>query len=105
MRVLATPEAVTFVREGGGRVFVWTLPMDVPSGGASLFALEASTESPGVEHNFQRLSGPDFDVLIDTGNRALPDELHFAVKGWRRKLIRAYWNGHSYGRDQASRNP
>jgi hypothetical protein len=102
MRVVATPEVVAFVRDGGGRVFVWTLPMDVPSGGASLFALEASTDSPGADRDFERLTGPDFDVLIDTGNRALPDELHFALKGRRRKLIRAYWNGHSYGRDPAS---
>lgn len=99
MRVLATPEAVAFVRQGGGRLFVWTLPMDVPSGGASLFALEASTESPGVEHDFQRLSGPDFDVLIDAGDRGLPEELHVALKGWRQKRIRAYWNGNSFGRD------
>ena len=93
MRVVATPEVVGSSVRGGGGLFVWTLPMDVPSGGASLFALEASTDSPGADHDFERLAGPDFDVLIDTGNRALPDELHFALKGWRRKLIRAYWNG------------
>jgi hypothetical protein len=102
MRVVASPEAVAFVRDRGGRVFVWTLSMDAPTGGATVFALEASTESPGPERDFVRLSGTDFEVLIDTGNRALPAELHFAVKGWRRKLIRAYWNGHSYGRDQAA---
>jgi hypothetical protein len=99
MRVLATPEAVAFVRERGGRVFVWTLPMDVASGGATVFALEASTESPGPGRDFVRLAGSDFDVLIDAGDRGLPDELHVALKGWRRKRIRAYWNGNSFGRD------
>lgn len=82
--------------ERGGWVFVWAVPMDTPTG--RVFALEASTESPGVDREFRRLSGEEFDVLLDIGDRALPDELHFAVKGWRRKGIRAYWNGHSFGR-------
>jgi hypothetical protein len=99
MRVVASPEAVAFVRDHGGRVFVWTLSMDAPTGGATVFALEASTESPGPDRDFVRLSGRDFEVLIDTGARALPEELHFAVKGWRRRRIRAYWNGNSFSRD------
>lgn len=99
MRVVASPEAVAFVHDHGGTVFVWTLPMDAPTGGASVFALEAATESPGPERDFVRLAGSDFDVLIDTGARSLPDELHFALTGWRRKRIRAYWNGRSYARD------
>jgi hypothetical protein len=99
MLVVASPEAVAFVRDRGGAVFVWTLPMDAATGGATVFALEAATESPGPERDFVRLTGSDFDVLIDTEHRALPDELHFAVTGWRRKRIRAYWNGRSYSRD------
>jgi len=98
MKVVASPEAVEFVRGGGGRVFVWAVPLDAPTGGATVFALEASTDSPGAERAFVRLAGEDFDVLLDIGDRALPEELHFAVKGWRHRGIRAYWNGHSYGR-------
>jgi hypothetical protein len=101
MRVIATPEAVAFVRDHGGPIFVWTLPLDAPTGGARVFTLEASMESPGPERNFVRFAGSEFDVMIDTGSRALPDELHFALKGWRRNRIRAYWNGHSYARDEA----
>jgi hypothetical protein len=100
MRIVASPEAVAYVRERGGHVFVWTLVMDAPTGGATVFALEASTESPGPERAFARLAGADFDVLLDTGERDLPDELHLAVKGWRRKRIRAYWNGRSFARDE-----
>jgi hypothetical protein len=99
MRIVASPDAVAFVRDRGGRVFVWTLPMEGPTGGGKVFALEASTDSPGPEHDFVRLAGSEFEVLIDTGARAMPDELHFAVKGWRRKRIRAYWNGTSFSRD------
>lgn len=96
MKVVASPEAIAFVAERGGRVFVWAVPMDTPTG--PVFALEASTESPGADREFRRLAGEDFDLLIDVGERPLPDELHFAIKGWRRRGIRAYWNGHSFGR-------
>ena len=76
-------------------MFVWAVPMVTPTG--PVFALEASTDSPGADRHFRRLVGDGFDVLLDIGDRGLPDELHFAVKGWRRKGIRAYWNGHSFG--------
>ena len=102
VRVVATPEAVEFVRERGGRVFVWTLVMDAPTGGAIVFALEASTESPGPERDFARLTGAEFEVFLDTGDRTLPEELHIALKGWHRKRIRAYWNGRSFGRDETA---
>jgi hypothetical protein len=100
MRIVATPEAVAYVRGRGGRVFVWTLVMDAPTGGATVFALEASTESPGADRRFARLAGGEFDVLLDVGDREPPEELHFALKGWRRKRIRAYWNGRSFARDE-----
>lgn len=86
------------IREGGGTVFVWPVPMDVPSGGATVFSLEASTESPGVQHGFRRFEGQGFDVLFELDDREPPDELHLLVKGWRRRRIRAYWNGHSFGK-------
>ncbi len=98
MRVIATGEAVEFVRDHGGRVFVWPVVMDVPSGGAVVFTLEASTESPGAAHEFVRFGGEGFDVLIDATGHGVPDELHLAIKGWRRRQIRAYWNGNSFGR-------
>ena len=96
--VVAADEAVAFVKERGGQVFVWPLTLDAPTGGADVFALEASTESPGVEHEFVRFPGEGLDVLIDAGEHGLPDELHLALKGWRTKRIRAYWNGNSFGR-------
>ena len=99
MRVVAAADAVEYVRERGGHLFVWPLDMDSPTGGAVVFALEASTESPGVDREFARFAGEGFDVLIDTSQHGAPDELHLAVKGWRRKRIRAYWNGNSFGRE------
>ena len=98
MRVVASPEAIAFVRERGGRVFVWTVTLDAPTGAAAVFSLEASTDSPGAEREFVRFAGDEFDVFLTAEERGLPDELHLAVKGWRRRRIRAYWNGKSFGR-------
>jgi hypothetical protein len=98
MRVIASADAVEFVRLGGGRVYVWPVEMNAATGGAVVFSLEASTRSPGAEHAFVRFGGEDFDVLLDAGDHGMPDELHLAVKGWRRKRLRAYWNGNSFGR-------
>ena len=99
MRVVATDETIEFVRDHGGRVFVWPVEMNVPSGGAVVFSLEASAESPGAGHEFTRFAGEGFEVFIDAIGHGIPDELHLAVKGWRRKRLRAYWNGRSFGRD------
>lgn len=98
MRVIASPEAVAFVRERGGRVFVWPLDLEGPSAGRGVFALEASTASPGAEHDFVRFAGEEIEVLLDTTEHGAPAELHLAVKGWPRKQVRAYWDGRSYGR-------
>jgi len=39
VRVVAAEAAVACVRERGGRVFVWPLTLDAPTGGADVFAL------------------------------------------------------------------
>ncbi len=94
MRVLASPEAVAFIRDRGGSLFVWADRALCCTG--ELTFLEASTDSPGAERSFRRLSGGDFDLFFDAGARDLPDELHLDVKGWRTRKIRAYWNGCAY---------
>jgi hypothetical protein len=98
MRVVASPEVTALVRASGGRVFVWPLTLEGVHAGTGVFSLEAATESPGAGHEFVRVQAKGFEVLIDASEHGLPDELHLAVKGWRRKRIRAYWNGHSFGR-------
>ena len=46
-----------------------------------VFALEASTESPGADREFARFAGEGFDVMIDTSRHGAPDELHLAGQG------------------------
>jgi hypothetical protein len=93
VRVLATPEVIEFVRARGGVLFVWAERLASARG---VGYLEASTDSPGAERSFRRFTGEGFDLLFDTGEVGLPEELHLDVKGWLTKRPRAYWNGNSY---------
>ncbi|HEV8563890.1 MAG TPA: hypothetical protein VGR41_03150 [Actinomycetota bacterium] len=96
MKVLASPDAVEYVRERGGSLFVWVDRLRYQ--GAVNF-LEASTNSPGSEWHFRRLQGDAFDILIDSGELELPEELHIELSGRRHKRLRAYWNGATFAAD------
>ena len=97
MKVLASPQAVRFVQERGGSLFVWADVARCCTG--PLTFLQASTESPGPQREFRRMEGDAFQLLLDVGARALPDEIHVDMKGWPTKRVRAYWNGCAYALD------
>jgi hypothetical protein len=94
MRIVATREAVQHVRDRGGVLYVWTMPMEY--GYHPVFVLEASIESPGAERAFQRFEGEGIELLFDPGARDLPDSVHLDLSGVLRKRIRATWNGNSF---------
>jgi hypothetical protein len=94
MRLVATPEAIRYVRAHGGALFVWAVTMAY--GYHDVFALEASTESPGPARPFRRIEAEGFELMLDTEGRELPDELHLQMRGHWRRTIRAYWNGNSF---------
>jgi hypothetical protein len=96
VKVLADPEVVEFIRDRGGYLFVW---IDRLAFSQYVTYVEASTQSPGADHEFRRLSGGGFELLIDAGGADLPDELHLDIKGWPTKRVRAYWNGQNYLHD------
>lgn len=95
MHVLATPAAVEFIRERGGQVFVWAISMAY--GYQPVFSLEASTDSPGADHEFERFRVGEIELLLDTDGRELPESVHLDVRGRFRRGLRAYWNGRSFG--------
>jgi hypothetical protein len=94
MQLVATQEAVEYVRSHGGALFVWAVTMAY--GYHEVFALEASTESPGPGRDFHRIEADGIDVMLDTEGRDLPDELHLQMRGRLRRRVRAYWNGKSF---------
>jgi hypothetical protein len=93
VRVLASPEAVAFVRGAGGVLFVWVERLRTQG---SVRYIEASTESPGPERRFTRLVGREFELLLDTGGLELPDRLEIELRGRRRKRVRVLWNGATF---------
>ena len=90
MKVLATAEARSHIRERGGLLFVW-----VVRGGAvrgALRLLRVSTEPPPDALEWQRVETRGFLVFLAPGLRA-PRELHVEVRGIVRRRVEAFWNG------------
>lgn len=105
MKIVTTPTADALIASRGGRVWVWLDPRRGMVG--SYIWLEAHCEPPGASrrttftrssrrpHRFRSVETGGFELLFDWGNMEPPDELHFAVKGWRKgtRRLEAYWNG------------
>jgi hypothetical protein len=105
MKVVMTPEAEGFIREHGGKVWVWLDPHRGLVG--SYVWLEAHAEPPGATrrtrftrasrrpHRFGRLEHAGIVIHYDFGRMEPPAELHLDRKGWRKGTHRleAYWNG------------
>jgi len=105
VKVVTTPKAETFIRERGGKVWVWLDPRRGLVG--SYVWLEAHCEPPGTSrksrftrsskrpHRFSVTTDAGVEVHHDFGRLDPPEELHFDVKGWRKgtQRLEAYWNG------------
>jgi len=90
MRVLATPEARSYVRELVGLLFVW-MKSHGPVRGA-LRLLHTSTEPPPDALEWQRVETNGFVLFLPPGLRA-PRELHLEVRGVLRRRVEAFWEG------------
>ena len=105
MKIVTSPKADAFIRERGGKVWVWLDPRRGLIG--SFVWLEAHTEPPRSSrrssftrssrqpHRFRKLESDRIEVHYDWGRLDPPDELHLDVKGWRSgtRRLAAYWNG------------
>ncbi len=88
MRVVASPEAVAFVRERGGRLFMWPRSASCCR---SVTWLESSTE-PRADREFRRVPADGFELYVPAGMRE-PDELEIAVRRFPRRHVEGYWDG------------
>ena len=105
MKIVASSGAEAYVREHGGRVWIWLDPHRALVG--SYVWLEAHCEPPGASrrtkftrasrrpHRFLTLQVDGMEILYDFGRMPEPDEIHLDRKGWHRRTHRleAYWNG------------
>jgi hypothetical protein len=92
--IVASRDAVDFVRSQGGALFVWTVTMEY--GYHPVFVVEAAVESPGPDRDFLRFEGQGIELFLDAGAHDPPESLHLDVTGVLRKRIRASWNGNSF---------
>jgi hypothetical protein len=103
VNIVTTPSAANYIRDQGGRLWVWLDPHRCLVGAYTY--LDAATEPPGTSrktrftrasrqpHRFQRIQAEGFEIHFDPGRLSPPEELHLDLKGWRNKRIEAYWNG------------
>lgn len=91
MRVLATPEARSYIRERGGLLFVWVkAPRGMVRGALRL--LKTSTEPPEDALDWQRVESHGFVLFLPPGLRK-PRELHVELRGRLRRRVDAFWEG------------
>jgi hypothetical protein len=90
MRIVATPEARSWIRESGGLLFVRV--SRIASVRGLMRHLEVTTEPPMDALDYQRFETKGFLVFLQPGIRP-PRELHVAVVGWLRRRVAAFWNG------------
>jgi hypothetical protein len=94
MRILASDEVRTFVREHGGRLYVWTSDHRCCTGRLTFLAAE-TTRPPGWKGRSEPVDAGGFELFLDAGVHGVPDELVLDLKG-RKRRISAFWNGCAY---------
>ncbi len=85
MKVVASPEAVEFIRAHGGRLYVWADLLRC--NGPKCTFLAASVDAPEDPHEFRRFGGGDFELFFSDEGLESPAALKLAVAGWRKKWI------------------
>jgi len=90
VRLVISREALDFVRERGGSLYV--SPRSRRCCHGALTWLEASTE-PDERVDFRRADADELELYLPATLGRSPDELHLELRGRRRKRVEAYWNG------------
>lgn len=103
MKVVTSEKAAEYIRERGGKLWVWLDPRRGLVG--SYIWLEAHTEPPGTSrkssftrsskrpHRFKKLEAGGLEFHYDFGRLDAPEELHLDLRGRRNRRVEAYWNG------------
>jgi hypothetical protein len=104
VKIVSTPEADAFIRERGGKLWVWLDPHG-GLGGPAVIYLIAATEPPGASkatrrlrsarrpHRFHATQGDGYEVKFDHGKFDAPQELHLVLKRFPKRRIDAFWDG------------
>jgi len=104
VRIVSTPEADLFIKENGGKLWVWLDPHG-GLGGPALIYLLTAMERPGSTkatsrlrsarrpHRFKVFEGAGYEILFDHGKFEPPEELHVDLKRFPKRRIEVFWDG------------
>ncbi len=90
MRIDATPETRSMIREHGALLFLHLTP--VASIRGAMRRLVASVELPPDALDYQRFETKGFLLFLQPGIRP-PREVQICVRGRLRRRLEAFWNG------------
>jgi hypothetical protein len=104
MEIVVSDAAAAFIRDRGGRLWVWLDP-HTWVGGVVYTYLQTATEPPGVSratrrlraarrsHRFHVFDTDDLEIHFEYGRFGPPQELHLELKRFPKRRVEAYWNG------------
>lgn len=99
MRIVASQDAVEFISEHGGTLFVWAGLMRCPGPRCTFF--DSSIDPPAEPHGFRRFGGGGFELFFSDEGLEPPDELRLRLAGRRKKRIAVYEGFSQVLRDEA----
>jgi len=88
MRVVARQDAVEFIREQGGRLYVWADLMRCTGRSCTFFT--SAVEAPKEPHPFRQFGGGGFELFFSDEGLEAPAELRLELTGRRKKRISVY---------------
>ena len=104
VKIIASEDAVAFIRDHGGTLWVWLDP-HTWVGGTVYTYLQCATERPGTSkatrrlraarrpHRYHAYEREGIRVQFAYGMFGEPEELHLELKRWPKRRVEAYWNG------------
>jgi hypothetical protein len=113
MEIVASEDAVRFIRDHGGRLWVW-LDTHTWVGGVVYTYLQTAPEAPGASrktrrlraarrsHRFHIFEADGYEIHFEYGRLGPPRELHLELKRFPKRRVEAYWNGAVFVGDDIS---
>jgi hypothetical protein len=92
VRVEVSSEAAEFVRERGGRLWVWAATPRVCCWGTPAF-MHVATEPPPRVTGFAPVAAAPLEIWFRAPGGRCPDVLEIGLAGRRRARVEAYWDG------------
>jgi len=93
VKVEASGKALDYIREHGGRLYVWA-DRRACCGGTRF--IRSSTEAPRKPEGFALFHLDGVELYLKAAAGRLPDELDVDLRGRRHPRVEAYWNGCAY---------